>query len=296
MITRIVIVYTTMRTILGCALLAALVTGCAGTSRSHGKRSVVAAFYPLAFVAEDLGDGSVDVHNLTPPGAEPHDIELTPQDVARIQRADFVLYLSHDFQPAVQQAVGSAKGARVDVLAGIGLRTGVGDEAGKSDPHVWLDPVLFAHVVSRIGAALDERQRASALIGRLHTLDGEYRSGLAHCAHRDFVSSHAAFGYLAARYGLHQVPITGIDPESEPSPQRLSRLIALVRREHVTTVFFERLVSPRLAETVGRDAGAKVAVLDPIEGLTPAEQSRGETYLTLMRRNLQELRSALGCR
>src|SRR5437763_1482408 len=275
--------------------VALIAAGCGTAAGAKGKTTVVAAFYPLAFVAEQVGGSKVDVENLTPPGAEPHDIELTPGDVGRIQRADVILYLSHGFQPAVEQAVGDAGGERVDVLSGIGLKRGVGDEAGKSDPHVWLDPVLFAGVVKRIGTALGERARAKALASRVLALDGEYRAGLAHCKGRDFVTSHAAFGYLAARYGLHQVAITGIDPESEPSPQRLRALISLVRREHVTTVFFERLVSPRLAETVARDAGAKVAVLDPIEGLTPAEQSDGETYLTLMRRNLQELRSALGC-
>ncbi len=278
------------------AALALIAAGCGAASGAKGRTTAVAAFYPLAYAAEQVGGAKVEVRNLTPPGAEPHDIELTPGDVGRLQQADVVLYLSHGFQPAVEQAVASARGKRVDILAGLGLRRGVGDEAGKSDPHVWLDPVLYARIVRRIGAVLGDPARAAGLARRVLALDAEYRRGLAHCARRDFVTSHAAFGYLAARYGLHQIPITGIDPESEPSPQRLSRLIALVRREHVTTVFFERLVSPRLAETVARDAGAKVAVLDPIEGLTPAEQSRGETYLTLMRRNLQELRSALGCR
>src|SRR2546421_1364342 len=276
--------------------IALIAAGCGAASGAKGKTTVAAAFYPLAYAAEQVGGAKVDVRNLTPPGAEPHDIELTPRDVGRLQQADVVLYLSHGFQPAVEQAVAGARGKRVDVLAGLGLRRGVGDEAGKSDPHVWLDPVLYARIVRRIGAVLGEPARAAALARRVLALDGDYRRGLAHCARRDFVTSHAAFGYLAARYGLHQIPITGIDPESEPSPQRLRRLIALVRREHVTTVFFERLVSPRLAETVARDAGAKVSVLDPIEGLTPAEQSRGDTYLTIMRRNLQELRSALGCR
>ncbi len=278
------------------AALALIAAGCGAASGAKGRTTVVAAFYPLAYAAEQVGGAKVDVRNLTPPGAEPHDIELTPRDVGRLQQADVVLYLSHGFQPAVEQAVAGARGKRVDVLAGLGLRRGVGDEAGKSDPHVWLDPVLYARIVRRIGSVLGEPARAAGLVRRVLALDGDYRRGLAHCARRDFVTSHAAFGYLAARYGVHQIPITGIDPESEPSPQRLSRLIALVRREHVTTVFFERLVSPRLAETVARDAGAKVAVLDPIEGLTPAEQSHGDTYLTLMRRNLQELRSALGCR
>ena len=285
-----------VRVLLALVLGAAALAGCGSTSSAKGKETVVAAFYPLAFAAERIGGKKVDVHNLTPPGAEPHDIELTPGDVARLERADVVLYLSHGFQPAVEEAVGDAQGKRVDVFAGIGLRRGVGDEAGKSDPHVWLDPVLFARVVKRIGAALGEPARAKTLAGRVLALDGEYRSGLAHCARREFVTSHAAFGYLAARYHLRQIAITGIDPESEPSPRRLHELIDLVRREHVTTVFFERLVSPRLAETVARDAGVKAAVLDPIEGLTPSEQARGADYFTLMSQNLDELRSALGCR
>jgi len=285
-----------MRIVPVCIAAALLVAGCGAAAGAKGKTSVVAAFYPLAFAAQQIGGPKVPVTNLTPPGAEPHDIELTPKDVGRLQQADLVLYLSHGFQPAVEQAVAGAHGKRIDVLAGLDLRRGVGDEAGKSDPHVWLDPVLFARVVRRIGAVLGQGARAEALARRVFALDGEYRRGLAHCARRDFVTSHAAFGYLAARYHLHQIPITGIDPESEPSPQRLRDLIVLVRREHVTTVFFERLVSPRLAETVARDGGARAAVLDPIEGLTPAEQDHGATYLTLMRKNLQELRSALGCR
>lgn len=286
-----------MRTVpIWAAVVALLVAGCGAAAGSKGKTSVVAAFYPLAYAAEQIGGSSVDVTNLTPPGAEPHDIELTPQQVGRIQSADVVLYLSHGFQPAVEQAVGGAGGTRLDALQGIGLRQGAGDEAGKTDPHVWLDPVLYARVVKKIGAALGRPRRAATLAGRVLALDGAYRSGLADCKRRDFVTSHAAFGYLAARYHLRQVPITGIDPESEPSPQHLQSLIELVRRERVRTVFFERLVSPRLAETVARDAGVETAVLDPIEGLTQAEQDKGVTYFTLMRQNLRELRTALGCR
>jgi zinc transport system substrate-binding protein len=273
-----------------------LLTGACGSSfGSGGRKTVVAAFYPLAFVAERLGGRALQVENLTPPGAEPHDIELTPREVGRIQEADVVLYLSHGFQPAVERAVDGVHGKRVDALAGIDLRTGVGDEAGKSDPHVWLDPVLFARVVKQIGSALGYPSRARVLARRVLALDREYRTGLAHCARREFVTSHASFGYLAARYHLRQIPITGIDPESEPSPQRLRSLIALVRREHVSTVFFERLVSPRLAQTVARDAGARAAVLDPIEGLTPSDEAHGDTYLTLMRRDLHQLRGALAC-
>jgi zinc transport system substrate-binding protein len=277
------------------AVLVFAAAGCGPGGTSNGKKTVVTAFYPLAWAAETIGGNSVAVENLTPPGAEPHDIELTPKQVARLERAAVVLYLSHDFQPAVQDAVGGASGKTIDVLSGLPLRAGVGDETGKTDPHVWLDPILFARIVTRIGDALGHPRRATMLAGQLRKLDAEYRRGLAHCRRRDFVTSHAAFGYLASRYGLHQIAITGIDPESEPSPRKLAELTQLVRREHIQTVFFERLVSPKLAETVAREAGARTAVLDPIEGLTLTEQDHGDTYLTLMRQNLSALRIALGC-
>lgn len=281
---------------IGAALLAlAAVAGCGGSSAAAGP-SVVAAFYPLAYAAEQVGGPGVSVKNLTPPGAEPHDIELTAREVADLQRADVVLYLSHGFQPAVQDAVRDAQGTKVDALTGIGIRTGVGDEAGRPDPHVWLDPHLYAQIARRIGTALGEPRRAKALAARATVLDHVYRKGLARCARRTFVTSHAAFGYLAARYGLRQIAITGIDPESEPSPKSLAHLTQLVRREHISTVFFERLVSPKLAQTVAREAGAKTAVLDPIEGLTADEQRQGATYFSLMRQNLRELRTVLGCR
>jgi zinc transport system substrate-binding protein len=276
----------------------ALVAAACGSSRSStaGQTSVVTAFYPLAYAAGVIGGSSVSVENLTPPGAEPHDIELTPRQVGRLQQASVVLYLSHGFQPAVEQAVRDAAGKKIDVLAGLSLKAGVGDEAGKTDPHVWLDPILFARIVTEIGTALGHPGRAAALAARVRELNTEYVKGLAHCQRRDFVTSHAAFGYLASRYGLHQIAITGVDPESEPSPRKLADLARLVRREKITTVFFERLVSPKLSQTVAQAAGAKTAVLDPIEGLTPSEAEHGFTYVTLMRQNLHALRSALGCR
>jgi zinc transport system substrate-binding protein len=276
-------------------LLVGLVAGCGSGGSSGGRKTVVAAFYPLAYAAQQIGGPAYDVVNLTPPGAEPHDLELTPRAVGRIESANVVLYLSHGFQPAVSKAVDQAGGTTVDVLAGLPLNSAAGQEEGlTADPHVWLDPVRFAQLAKHIGRAL---QRSPAKFdARLSSLDGAFRRGLQHCARKEVVTSHAAFGYLAQRYGLQQVPITGLTPESEPSPQQLTDVIRLVKRTHATTVFFETLVSPRLAETVAREVGAHTAVLDPIEGLTPAEQDRGDNYFTLMRRNLANLRKALECR
>ena len=261
--------------------------GAAGSS-SGGRETVVAAFYPLAYAAELVGGDSVAVHDLVPAGGEPHDLELTPRAVADIQRADLVLYLGHGFQPAVSEAVNDARGRTLNLLTGLPLRRG--------DPHVWLDPLLYARVVKRVAAALGRPARASAPLARLRALDRAYRRGLARCARTEIVTSHEAFGYLAERYALRHVAITGITPESEPSARQLAHIVGVVRGTHATTVFFEKLVSPRLAQTVARETGANTAVLDPIEGLTPAEQARGDTYFTVMRRNLAALRKALSCR
>lgn len=280
MITRIVLIIASVCLLVGC--------GAAGS----GQRSVVAAFYPLAFAAERIGGSAFQVENLTPAGAEPHDLELAPKAVARIESAGVVLYLSHGFQPAVSKAVAQAQGKRVDILAGLPLRRS-SEQGLTADPHVWLDPVLFEQVVRRIGTAL--HRSPAPLVAELRRLDREYRRGLSHCARKQIVTSHAAFGYLAQRYGLTQVAITGLAPESEPSPQQLVHVVDVVRRTHASTVFFERLVSSRLADTVAREVGARTAVLDPIEGLTASEQAHGADYLSLMRANLAALRKALGC-
>jgi zinc transport system substrate-binding protein len=164
------------------------------------------------------------------------------------------------------------------------------------DPHVWLDPVRYELIARKVGEELAaSRNAVEPFVARLKTLDREYRRGLAHCVRDDIVTSHDAFGYLAQRYGLHQIPITGLSPEAEPSPKDLSRVVDLVRSTHATTVFSETLVSPRIAKAVASETGARTAVLNPIEGLEPSEAAKGEDYFSLMRSNLAVLRAALGC-
>jgi zinc transport system substrate-binding protein len=150
--------------------------------------------------------------------------------------------------------------------------------------------------VERIGIALHRRAAAAALVARLHALDGAYRRGLAHCTRRELVTSHEAFAYLAQRYGLRQIGITGLNPEAEPAPRDVQHVVDVVRRTHATTIFFETLVSSRIADTVARESGARTAVLNPIEGLTDRESAQHASYFTLMRANLATLRRALGCR
>lgn len=279
-------------------LISALaLSACGGSSGAGGKTEVVAAFYPIAWAAEQVGGDTVAVRNVTRPGVEPHDAELSPRDVERIRSADVVLYFGSGFQPAVEDAVKGANGRTVDLLAGQDLAPAVEEEGElTADPHVWLDPVRYADLVRRIAEALGRSDEAAALLTKLETLDREFEQGLADCSRRELVTTHAAFGYLARRYDLEQIPLSGLSPETEPTPQALEKIVKDVRDSKATTIFFETLISPRLAETVARETGAKTAVLDPIEGLTEDASGRGEDYLSVMRTNLAALRRALGCR
>lgn len=249
---------------------------------------MVAGFYPLAWAAERVGGSKVEVTNLTPAGAEPHDLELSVRDAERVRSADLVLYLGGDFQPALEEAADSTDGRAVDLLEGVNVREG--------DPHVWLDPLRYAAIVQRLGEVLHSPAAAEKLAARLHALDREYARGLGDCARREIVTSHDAFGYLAQRYGLRVIPITGVSPEAEPSPQDLERVADEVRASGATTVFVEPLLSPEIGEVVARESGARTEVLDPLEGLTDAEVERGADYFSVMRVNLAALREGLGCR
>ncbi len=224
--------------------------------------------------------------NLTPAGAEPHDLELSPGDVETVRDAEVVLYVGGGFQPALEDAVAERTGTSLDVLF----------TADESDPHVWLDPVRFARIVSEVAPALGAASTAGTSFLDLNALDDEYRRGLANCERRELVTTHAAFGHLADRYGLEQIALTGTSPEAEPSPRELEQLAERVRASGATTVFAEPLVSDRVAQTIAREVGAEVAVLDPVEGLSEERLDAGEDYISVMRDNLAALREALGCR
>ena len=265
-----------------------VVAGCGYGSDEQvpqAPRDVVASVYPLAWAAERVEAGVFDdVVNLTPPGVEPHDIELSPSDVEEIRDAEVVVYVGGGFQPALEDAVASRSGRSLDLLK------------PNEDPHIWLDPLRFAQAVERIARSVGGAGSAYDEIRALKRLDADYRRGLASCERRVIVTTHAAFGRLAQRYGLAELSLAGRSPEAEPSPRELERLIDDVRDSGATTVFAEPLVSDDVARTVAREAGVEVATLDPIEGLSEDRLDAGEDYLTVMRSNLDALREALACR
>ncbi|MFJ3765068.1 metal ABC transporter substrate-binding protein [Streptomyces sp. NPDC090082] len=298
-------------------------SACAGSSDAadkggDGKLDVVASFYPMQFLAERIGGGHVAVNTLTKPGVEPHDLELKPKQIGELGDADVVLYLK-GIQPAVDEAIAQAgvkntvDAATLTKLEKHGNEVGhdhEGEEAGHdhaseagADPHVWLDPVKYAEVAEGVGSALqkadpdhaaDYRKNTEALKKELGALNTAFETGLKNTATKTFITTHSAFGYLAERYGLEQEGITGIDPESEPSPARIKELQDIAEKDKVSTVFFETLASDKTAKTLAKDTGLRTDVLDPLEGIT--DRSEGDDYLAVMRSNLAALKTALGAK
>ena len=314
-----------MRRLLAVPLLLALLAGACGADdggasrgTGSGEVAVVASFYPLAEAARRVGGDVVQVANLTPAGAEPHDLELTPDQVDALEDADLVLYLGAGFQPAVEEVAERRRDGAVDVLEAVELEEGdahAEEEGGEhanedehghegNDPHFWLDPVRMVAAVELVEEALAEvapehagafAENARAYTAELRALDEDFEAALATCARRTIVTSHAAFHYLVERYDLEQLAISGLSPESEPDPRRLAELADLIAREGVTTVFYETLVSPDVAQTLAREAKVQTAVLNPLEGLTDDDVDDGKDYAAVMRDNLSALTAALEC-
>jgi zinc transport system substrate-binding protein len=301
-----------LATLAGCGNSDGTASSGSSGSAPADKLDVVTSFYPLQFVTEKVGGDRVKVSTLTAPGVEPHDLELTPKQVGTLTEAKLIVY-EKGLQPAVDEAVEqNAAKAGFDVSTAARLEnTGVHEEhegehahAGESelDPHFWLDPVRLADVGDAVADKLAEtdkagadgyKQRAAELRTELTTLDSEFKTGLATCKLKTFVTTHEAFAYFAERYGLQMVGIAGLAPDTEPTAARVKEVEDVVRREKVTTIFYEELVSPKVAQSIARDLKVKTAVLSPIEGLSDANST--ENYLSLMRENLAELKKANSC-
>ncbi|WP_415950238.1 metal ABC transporter substrate-binding protein [Streptomyces sp. KLOTTS4A1] len=327
----------------GLLALSACGSSNAADGKSGGKLDVVASFYPMQFLAEQIGGEHVHVDALTKPGVEPHDLELSPKQTVDLANADMILYLK-DLQPAVDKAIGQSGVEHIvdaATLTSLEAHTASEDHEGHGhedeghgedghsdeghsdeghsdehaeeghsheteageDPHIWLDPVKYAEVAEGVGKALqkadpehaaDYEKNTEELVAKLDALDKDFADGLKNTETKTFITTHAAFGYLAERYGLDQEAISGLSPEAEPSPARIKELQDTAERENVSTVFFETLTSDKTAKTLAGDTGLRTDVLDPLEGIT--EKSRGADYLEVMRSNLAALQKALGAK
>lgn len=274
----------------------------------EGKITVSTSFYPLYYLADQIGGNKAVVLNITPAGAEPHDFEPTPGDIARIENSKLLILQGPSLEvwgADVKKNLDLNQTMVVTVGEDLMTQKIVEDGENISDPHTWLSPKLASVMADKILAgfvSVDPMNTAyyeannAKLKLELNTLDVEYKQGLANCVSRDIVTSHEAFGYLASAYGLNQVAISGVSPEAEPSPKELAEVADFVKKNGVKYIFFESLVSPKLSETIARETGAQTMVLDPIEGITEEDLANGEDYMTVMRSNLHNLKTVLECK
>ena len=257
----------------------------------QGTVRVIASFYPLQYLAQEIGGEQVHVTSLTPAGVEPHDVELSPATVRKLDQAQVLVYLS-GFQTAVDDAVAQHQVPHTVDAHGL--------LEPNQDPHFWLDPSLLAQLVQPIKESLSQADpahesaygaRAATLQDQLTSLDQEFQSTLSQCQGDTIVVTHEAFGYLTTRYGITQIGISGLDPEQEPSPARLKQVAKLAKDLQVSTIFSEELVSKKVAATLAQDLHLQTEVLDPLEGLVDPQGD----YLSIMRQNLAKLSVALDC-
>ena len=284
-------------------LASILLTGCSSSGASKNesgteKVSVVASFYPLAFIAEQVGGSSISVVNLTKSGVEPHDLELAPSQVASLSATDLLFYIK-GFNPAMDKAVSQSTIKNVIDVSSLEELPSPEAQIAGNDPHIWQDPVKYGEMASRFEKVLvridpARSQKYASNLAKfkksLMKLDTEFRTGLAACERSEIITSHSAFGYLAKRYHLVQVGILGLSPDAEPSPKRLNEIAKQVKRDKITTIFFESILSPKVAKTLASDLKIKAEVLDPIEGV-----GENQTYFSVMESNLVALRKALNC-
>lgn len=289
---------------------------------SAGALPVAVSFYPIQYLTEAIGGDHVSVTSLTPADQEPHDYDLSGKEVtSTLEGASLVAYVE-GFQPSLDKAVTQVNGPTVvDLSSKVDLKhhEGMEDEeehadesadegahkeadhdADSLDPHFWLDPVRMKSAATAIEEALatadpdhaeDYKTNLETLTSTLDGLDSSYQGGFSQCERKTFITSHAAFGYLADRYGLTQTSISGIDPEQEPSAADIAAAKKAVEDTGSTTIFTEELVSPETAEAVASETGATTAVLSPIES-APEDAD----YAGAMSANLDALRTALACK
>lgn len=312
--------------VLSVLILLALLAGCGGRSISaptfetDGTRvRVAASFFPVYEFARIVGGDRVDVVVMVPAGTEPHDWEPSPGHIKTLNRAQLFLYSGAGMETWVNKTLASLDNKAlvvVETAHGLELLAGEADADGHGhgkqdehddeefDPHVWLDPTLVIHKVERIRDALSAldpdgkalyAQNAAAYVAQLKQLDQEFQAGLGSCKRQEFFTSHAAFGYLAHRYGLEQHALMGLSPEAEPRPRQLRALVEEAKEHDVAYIFFETLASDKVARVVAKEIGAQTLVLNPLEGLTDDEVRAGKTYLSVMRENLANLKVALEC-
>ncbi len=267
------------------------------------------SFHPLAEFAEKIGGNRIEVFNLTPPGADPHEFEPAARDIARLHSAHAFFHMGAGIDPwADHLNLSNVISVRMTDLFNLMETDDEHEHEGhghEEDPHIWLDPVLAKSMVEIIRDTLievDEEGRkeyeknADVTFLKLDELHKKYRRSLSACELDHLVISHASIGYLAHRYDFHMISVSGLSPEEEPSPKRMAEISDIIKKENIDHIFFETTMSPAIAETIARETGAELLIFNNLESLSEKDIAEGKDYFSVMESNLELIKTALKCR
>lgn len=278
-----------------------------GVSKSNNIK-VVTSMYPLEEIARAVGGEKISVKKITPNGLEPHDYEPTPADITTLQSANLVLVNGAGMEPWSEKIKPDLEKQGVKLLnltQTFSLSDMIANSQGQLDPHIWLNPQLFQKEIESVRDALISLDSANANFyaenarrysAEIAALDAQFLEGLKSCAFTDFITAHNAFEYLAIRYHLTPHGIVGFSPDEEPSARGVAELVAYIRKQKIKYVLIEPLSNDKFAKTLAKEANIQILTLNPIEGLTADEIKQGATYQTIMKKNLDTLRTALACK
>ncbi|MDQ3239119.1 MAG: zinc ABC transporter substrate-binding protein [bacterium] len=275
------------------------------TQIDDGRIDVVVSFYPLFEFTKNIGGNLINVHSITPPGVEPHDFEPTVGDVLKLNRADLVIFNGAGFESWAKRVASDLEN-KDNLILDISntISDLIYDQDKVANPHFWVDPILAKEQVTAIGNSLIEidpknmaiyDQNKKEYVRKLDLLDSEIREGLSRCTNKTVIVSHDAFGYYAKRYNLEMIGVSGLSPLEEPSAAKIADIVELAKSKNIKYIFFDSLVSPKLAETLANEIGGGTLELDSIEGISEADKLNGLDYFSIQRQNLKNLKIALQC-
>lgn len=277
---------------------------------NNSKLKVATSFYPLEFLAREIGKDLVTVTNITPAGSEPHEYEPTQKQIIDISQSDILLTNGAGLESwTTKLAQGNMSSKQILELSKSFELSQIEEEDKKvQDPHVWLSPKNYIKMAKLVSNEMQRNQNitnqtiiqnnAKLLVQKLEVLDQNYMAKLtkSNCKNTKFVTNHNAFNYLAKDYGLESLSISGLSPEAEPTTKELADLSQTIKANNIKYVLTESIASPKLAQTLAKEIGITTLEMNPLEGISQDEINSGKNYITVMESNLQNLALALECK
>ena len=285
------------------------------SNREDQKLRVIATIFPIYDFARNIGGDKIKVTMLLPPGTDAHHYELKPEDIVKVSKTDIFLFTNFEMEQWAYKIINAAE-KNTNMLA---IETGAGavllplnaegeeqeNHVSKFDPHIWLDMDNAQKMVDNIAAAFikkDSRNSDYYLKNahnyklKLIAVDQRYRAELTRCKTKTILhAGHWAFAYLAKKYNLNYIAAYNVSADAEPSPQKMVDLVQQGKSQRIAYIYYESMINPRLAQMIARETGAGLLKLNNGHDVSKADIKNGESFISLMEKNLINLKKGLQC-